>query len=258
MLTITYDGTNYSGWQSQNGVKTIQDLIEKAIAILLKEKIQLIAAGRTDAGVHALNQIAHFQTDKALDPKKIILSLNGILPKDIRIKNLQLQEKNFHARYSAKRKIYHYFVTLGPYQDPFDISFCYHIREKINIPLIQEAAKHFIGTHDFSSFSNENKKGCAAINPIKTIYRLDIKEINNNKLLFEFEGNGFLYKMVRNIVGTLIDISMNKIKIEDLEKIFSSKDRKKAGRAALAKGLFLVEVIYEKEKVSGISRNDSK
>lgn len=243
-LTISYDGTEYSGWQIQPNSKTIQELIQNALEIILKEKVSLIGSSRTDSGVHALDQKAHFRSDLELDLKKTIYSLNGILPKDIRIIKLEKKEPSFHARYSAKSKTYHYFVNIGHFQSPFDNKYSFHFNEKFDLPLILQAAKYFVGTHDFTSFSNDHLKGSAAVNPIKTIYELNITKIDENKVLFEFKGDGFLYKMVRNIVGTLLDISSSKLSIDDLPKIFEAKDRTKAGRAAPAKGLFLVEVKY--------------
>lgn len=244
LLTITYDGTNYCGWQIQPNNQTLQELIQNALEIILKEKISLIGASRTDSGVHAFDQKAHFRSDLELDLRKTTYSLNGILPKDIRIIKIEKKDHSFHARYSAKSKTYHYFVNVGHFHSPFDNKYSFHFTERFDLPLILLASKKFIGTHDFTSFSNDHLEGSAKVNPIKTIYELNIKKIDENKVLFEFKGDGFLYKMVRNIVGTLLDISSNKISIDDLPKIFEAKDRKKAGRAAPAKGLFLVKVDY--------------
>lgn len=245
VLTVTYDGTEYSGWQVQkNNSQTIQELIQNALEIVLKERISLIGSSRTDAGVHALDQKAHFRSEKELDLRKTVYSLNGILPKDIRVIRMEKKEAAFHARYSAKSKTYHYFLNTADYQPPFDNKYSFHFTKKFDAELLLEAAKYFIGTHDFTSFSNDHLKGAAAKKPVKTIFELNIKQLSENKILFEFHGDGFLYKMVRNIVGTLLDIATKKINIEDLPKIFEAKDRKKAGRAAPAKGLFLVKVNY--------------
>jgi len=211
ILTITYDGTDYCGWQlQQNSKNSIQGLIQNALEIILKEKVFVIGASRTDAGVHALDQKAHFKSDKELDLKKIVCSLNGLLPKDIRIISLEKKEPSFHARYAAKSKTYHYFLNTAHYQSPFDNRYSFHFFEKFDFQLLLEGAKYFIGTHDFTSFSNDHLKGAAAIKPIKTIFQLNIKETSKNRILFEFKGDGFLYKMVRNIVGTLLDISTKK------------------------------------------------
>jgi tRNA pseudouridine38-40 synthase len=243
-LTISYDGTDYSGWQIQKGKRTIQALIENALKLILKEKTDVIAASRTDAGVHAIGQKAHFKTAKEFEIAKTFRSLNGILPKDIRITRLEKAPPSFHARYSAKSKRYSYFITFGHFQSPFDEKYSFHFLEKLDLGLLMESAKYFIGVHDFTSFANDHLEGCAATRPIKTLHRLDIKKIDENKIVFDFEGDGFLYKMVRNIVGTLLDISTGKISIDNLSEIFAAKDRRKAGRAAPAKGLFLVDVNY--------------
>jgi tRNA pseudouridine38-40 synthase len=243
-LSISYDGTEYSGWQKQKSERSIQGLIENALMILLKEKIEVVGASRTDAGVHALNQKAHFKTDRLFDIEKTLRSLNGILPKDIRIISLEKTAPSFHARYSTISKNYSYFVATGPFQSPFDKKYSFHFYEKFDLDLILQASKYFIGTHDFTSFANDHLEGCAVTRPIKTIYRLDIKKIQENKIIFEFEGDGFLYKMVRNIIGTLLDMSCGKISISKLQEIFEAKNRNKAGRCVPAKGLFLVDVNY--------------
>jgi tRNA pseudouridine38-40 synthase len=157
-ISISYDGTNYCGWQTQKDLASIQDTIQKALKTLLKEKITLTASGRTDAGVHALEQIAHFSTDKPLPSSKTLLSLNGILPKDIRILSLKKTSPSFHARYNAKSKIYKYFINTNTFQDPFKIKYSYHFTKKLDLTLLKKAALHFIGTHDFTSFANVNSK----------------------------------------------------------------------------------------------------
>ncbi len=245
-LTISYDGTHYSGWQKQTErVVSIQSLIQKALETVLREKISLLGSGRTDAGVHALAQIAHFSTDATFQEVKLRHSLNSLLPKDIRIHKIESVDDHFHARYSAIGKTYHYHLQTSAVQNPFRRLYALHVPYPLDIPLLKEAANHFVGTHDFSSFANDAKKGAAAKNAIRTIKKLAIIE-EENSLRLEFEGSGFLYKMVRNIVGTLLEIATHKMQLKDLPALFAAKDRTRAPMAAPAHGLFLVKVDYPK------------
>ncbi|MEX0962119.1 MAG: tRNA pseudouridine(38-40) synthase TruA [Simkaniaceae bacterium] len=242
-LTISYDGTSYGGWQIQPNTPTIQASIEAALKTCLGSDVKVIGSGRTDQGVHAHAQIAHFDAPKPLEEKKVQYSLNGILPKCIRIHTLELVSDDFHARFSAKRKIYTYHLFTSPVRPPFLRLTSYHVRGRFDKELFMQASKRFIGTHDFTSFTNESTIKHPRKNAIRTIYRLDIIE-DTDGLMIEIEGNGFLYKMVRNIVGTLLDIAKGKISIENLDLIFTGKDRKLAGKSASPQGLFLKKVIY--------------
>jgi len=243
-LSISYDGTRYGGWQIQPNATSIQTLIEKALKIVLRKSIKLIGSGRTDSGVHAEGQIAHFSFDGDLELSKLHHSLNGLLPDDIRIRRIDPVEVDFHARFSAKGKIYHYRIDRGKIKNPFTRLYAYHLPYPIDLDLLKEAAKAFVGKHDFTSFSNEAHRGSAAHDPVRTLFRLDIIE-RGNELVLEFEGNGFLYKMVRNITGTLLDMARGKIPLSDIEDIFAAKDRSRAGTTAPAHGLFLVDVRYD-------------
>lgn len=242
-MIISYDGTQYSGWQIQLNAISIQELIQKALATILKQEVSLIGAGRTDAGVHARGQVAHFKIENELDLRRFLHSINGLLPNDIRVLEVTEVPEKFHAQKDASSKIYHYHLCLGRVQDPFKRLYSYHVRDNINIDLIHEAAKLFVGTHDFTSFSNEAHKGAAAKHAVRTIMRLDVIE-EEGGLRLEFEGNGFLYKMVRNIVGTILTVAKGKMKLEEIPEIFSAKDRRQASQAAPAHGLFLMKVIY--------------
>ncbi|MBI3236763.1 MAG: tRNA pseudouridine(38-40) synthase TruA, partial [Chlamydiales bacterium] len=242
-LTLSYDGRAYGGWQIQSNAVSIQALVEKALTTALRSPTALHGSSRTDSGVHALAQIAHFIHPIPIDTYRILHSLNGLLPKDIRILSLEESPSDFHARYDAKRKIYHYHLYLDPISDPFLEPYRYQVPHPIDIDLLQKAASFFIGTHDFTSFSHEASQGAASRNPIRTIYRLDLVP-EPKGIRLEFEGDGFLYKMVRNIVGTLLDISHHKIPLKALPDIFAAKDRTKAGRTAPPHALFLVKVYY--------------
>ncbi len=243
-LTLSYDGTCYSGWQIQPNAPSIQQHLQEALSSFLGgEHLPIIGSGRTDAGVHALNQIAHFKTQHLLNPNRLLLAFNGLLPKDIRVKKVETVSLDFHSQYSALSKEYHYHLYLERVMDPFKRLYAWHVLRKMNIPLLQQAAPLFVGTHDFTSFANEPHTGAVAKNPVRTIYRLDGCPTEGG-LRLEFEGNGFLYKMVRNIVGVLVDVASGRLEIEDIPKIFKEKDRRKSSFAAPPQGLFLVKINY--------------
>ncbi len=242
-ITIAYDGTHYGGWQVQTNSTSIQTLIENALSTALRIPTTVTASGRTDAGVHALGQVAHFTYDQPLDLHRLLASLGGLLPQDIRVLHLDPAEENFHARFSAKSKIYHYHLHLDRIPDPFKRLYSTHVVHPVDISLLQNSARAFVGTHDFTSFANEADTGSAAKDPVRTLMRLDVLHETGGVRL-EFEANGFLYKMVRNITGTLLDITAGKIRLESLPEIFLAKDRRLAGKAAPPQGLFLVKVNY--------------
>jgi tRNA pseudouridine38-40 synthase len=240
-LLIAYDGTRYGGWQIQPNALSIQALIQNALRTLLREEIDATGAARTDSGVHALGQVAHFSFAASLELSKLRHSLNALLPPDVRIRQIEPTTSDFHARYDAKGKVYHYYLSYAP--SPFRRAYTTPLFFTLSLPLVKEAAAYFVGEHDFSAFANEAHQGCASRDPVRRLLRLDVIE-SGTELCFEFEGEGFLYKMVRNITGTLLDIGRGKIDIDKLPHIFASKDRKEAGQAASAQGLVLIKVIY--------------
>ena len=243
-MKVAYDGTLYSGWQVQPNAISIQSTIEEAIKIILRKELRVIGSGRTDAGVHALGQVAHFHCDEVLDLYRLNRSLNGLLPDDIRVKEIEPAPLDFHAQYSAIGKVYHYHIWLEKVQSPFLRLYRYHPYEKIDLELLKEAARFFVGTHDFTSFANEAHAGSACKDPVRNLFRLDLVPEEGGVRL-EFEADGFLYKMVRNIVGTLLEISSGKRSIQEIAPIFEAADRTKAGKAAPPQGLFLVQVNYD-------------
>lgn len=240
-LTIAYDGTNYSGWQVQENGQSIQSFIQKALQTALRHSLDLSGSGRTDAGVHAQGQMAHFDTDVPFDPHRLRLSLNALLPIDIRILLIEAVPHTFHARYSALSKVYHYHLHLDPISDPFTKLYRAQIYGHFDLEKVKMAIPHFVGTHDFTSFANT--KEATQIDTVRTIFRIDIVE-QKGGLRLEFEGDGFLYKMVRNITGTLIDVGAGRIDPADIPRILSARDRRQAGSAAPASGLFLHQVKY--------------
>jgi tRNA pseudouridine38-40 synthase len=248
-LTLAYDGTRYSGWQIQPNAPSIQQHVQEALrSIFGGEQITVIGSGRTDAGVHALGQVAHFKTTHHGDPRRLLLALNGLLPRDIRVKCVEEAPLHFHAQYHTIRKEYHYHLYLERIMDPFRRLYCWHVLRKLDFSLLQEAAALFVGTHDFTSFANEAHAGSASRDPVRTLYRLDIFQVEGG-LRLEFEGDGFLYKMVRNIVGTLVDVASHRRSFAEVRSIFAAKDRRQAGRAAPPQGLFLIRVDYPDDQL---------
>lgn len=242
-LLISYDGTNYSGWQEQPNSLSIQEVIEKAFLTLFKNPVKVISSSRTDAGVHALGQVAHISLNSPVDEQKLLFSLNGLLPRDIRIKHLHAVAPDFHARYDAKRKIYHYHLHCEQFHDPSKRFYSYHVRPSLDIAALKKAIPHFVGTHNFKAFANKNEKGSAKNSPVKTIYCINLVEERGGYRL-EFEGDGFLYKMVRNIVGTLLDCAYGKTNPDTIPELINSKQRQQTACAAPAHGLFLVRIEY--------------
>lgn len=243
-ITLLYDGTNYSGWQIQPNGKSIQKTLQDALNILLKIPVKIIGSGRTDAGVHALNQVAHFDTEEELNLNRVLSSLNGILPLDIRIKNLEKVPENFHAQYHALEKVYEYHITTGPYSSPFTQKYSLYVSYSIDADLLQEAIQLLKGKKDFKSFANDPLKGAAGKNSIRTLKDIQMVQTENG-WIFRFIADGFLYKMVRNLMGTLLYLTKRKIQLIDLQKILEAKDRRAAPPPAPAKGLFLSSIQYK-------------
>lgn len=249
-LTISYDGTNYCGWQKQSNAISIQEEIEKRLSIILTANVVVHGAGRTDAGVHAKGMTAHFQTKKTLPPPTIANSLNSMLPPDIRIVECEEQETDFHSRYNATGKTYCYYIYTGKIQPPTQRFYSVHCPHVLNIDAMQQCLEVLTGTHDFSSFESTGSRdksittGRGAIRSI-THTSLVHKE---NSLQITIEGDGFLRHMVRNIVGTLLDVGRGRKTAKDFRSIFEAKDRSKAGAKAPAHGLFLNRVYYNNEQ----------
>ena len=242
LMTFSYDGNLYEGYQIQGNKKTIQKTIETELTkINSNHKVTISASGRTDKGVHANNQKAHFTLEKNIDPSLLKNSLNKLLPSDIYIKDIKIVDNEFHARYDVIKKEYIYKINLGEYE-PTQNNYVYQYNKSLNLDYIKEALPLLKGTHNFKSFTkiDEEKE-----NYIRTIYEINMT-LNNNILTFEFVGNGFLRYMVRNIVGTLINVGEGKIEPQEIAKIIESCDRKKAGLKAPACGLYLNNVYYSK------------
>lgn len=237
-LLIAYDGTHYSGWK--NSIEAaLREILEK----IYQHPIQLQAASRTDAGVHAYGQVANFSSSKALNLEKLQCSLSKLLPKDIVIRHLEYAPEAFHPTLDARGKEYRYYVCLGKIQLPHLRLHSWHVPNFLDLDSMRKGAQGICGKRDFASFCNLRSNNCYT-HFIREITSIDIQTIDNNRLCFVIRGNSFLYRMVRNIVGTLINIGRGKIALQDLSAILDGCNRTLAGVSAPAHGLFLHEVYY--------------
>ena len=237
---IEYDGTNYYGWQKQNDKVTIQGTLEEAVRNLTKEENEVIGCSRTDSGVHARGFVASFKTESTVPPHKFREAINYRLPDDIVVLSSEEVSEDFHPRYLAKGKTYEYTIYNNLVPTALNRAFSYHYKYPLDIESMKEACNFFKGTHDFKAFRSE---GSSVKTTVRTIYDLNIKT-EGDFIKISVSGDGFLYNMVRIIVGTLINVGRGKIAPHDIEKIIAGKDRKEAGDCVPAKGLKLVEVYY--------------
>lgn len=236
-MKISYNGSKFYGYQKQVDKRTVQGDIENVLSKIFNEKIKVVGSSRTDALVHAYNQCLHFDTLKVFDFEKIRHSLNCLL-KNIYVKELYSVSNDFHARYNVVSKEYVYKINVGEF-DPIMEEYIYQYNKNLDIFKMEEAAKIFVGTHDFRSFTSlDYEKNCE-----RTIYNINISK-KDNIINIYFKGNGFLKYMIRNIVGTLIEVGNGSKNIEDVKKILDEKDRKKAGICASPVGLYLLNVNY--------------
>ncbi len=250
-ITIEYDGTNYHGWQSQKSGGTIQDIITEKIQDITGETVRLTSASRTDAGVHALQQVAVFSTGSSLETEVVMRALNAKLPSDIRILSAEDAGSDFHPRYRAIKKSYFYIISEGRNPSAFLHRYMWCPRRSLNLLPMVEASEFLLGEHDFSSF---RAAGCSAKHPVRTIYSVDISRlgelsfmtasIKGNFIKIRIEANAFLRHMVRNIVGTLVEVGKGEISPEQFQRVLQACDRTVAGPTSPAQGLFLEKIIY--------------
>ena len=240
-LIIEYDGKDFNGWQKQPNKLNIQGEIEKAIERITGEKVDLMASGRTDAGVHAIGQVANFKTNSNIPIEKIPIALNTNLKKSIIIKSAEEVEERFHSRLNCKRKTYRYIINNSKYGTAIYRNLETHIPVKLNIQKMQEAVKYFEGEHDFKAFK---ASGTSSKSSVRTIYKAEVIQKENEKIYIELTGSGFLYNMVRIISGTLVDVGLGKIEPEEIKNIIKSQKRENAGKTLPPQGLYLVKVEY--------------
>jgi tRNA pseudouridine38-40 synthase len=240
-MVLQYDGTRYHGWQRQKGASTIQGILEDAIQRIIGEPVTVIASGRTDAGVHALHQVCHFLTRSNLHPDSLRRGLNSLIPPDIHVKEAEYAPPDFHARYSVRSKTYEYRILNRPDPDLFLRFYTWHVPFRLDLVRMKQCLSLLRGKHDFSSFKSS---GSGNMNPVREMILADLRVSEQGLLRFVFEADGFLRHMVRNIVGTGVDVGQGRISVEDFEDIFRSRDRQRAGIKAPPLGLFLTMVKY--------------
>lgn len=240
-ITIEYDGSAYHGWQRQASDRTIQGEIENALMTMTGNSITVTGSGRTDAGVHALNQAANFRCSTSLTPEAFLKGLNSLLPEDIVITSCKVVSEKFHARYDVKSKVYDYRILNRSLPSAISRQYAWHIWKELDLSAMQEAICCIIGSHDFKAFEGV---GSPKASTVRCILNADLIKTDNDYLILKIEGDGFLKFMVRNIVGTLVDVGLGKITPDDFKQILISKDRNLAGITAPAHGLFLIEVKY--------------
>ncbi len=244
-LTIEYDGTDYHGWQRQPAAPTIQSAIESAIFRISGEHASVVGAGRTDAGVHAAGQVAHFWTQAALEPHVWYRALNAVLPPDVKVIAADTVPESFHARFSAVRKRYRYRILNRPGPSPLERRTSWHVPYQINLSTMRRAAASLVGSHDFRAFEAADRSHDAARDTQCRLTRCSIRR-QGDVVVVEIDGNRFLKYMVRNIVGTLVEVGSARRPADDVARILRSRDRRRAGVTAPAHGLTLIHVQYRK------------
>lgn len=251
LLTIEYDGSEFSGWQRQPERRTVQGELERVLSKVCGTEVKLNGTSRTDAGVHALGQRASFKLESGIPTDKIKLAANNILAGgknlasqvgDARILSVEEMPAEFHARFDSKGKMYRYVIYNGKEQNIFRRKYCYQVVNPLDIEQMKKAAEHIVGTHDFACFQSAG--GQERETTVRTVYSLNVFK-DHEDVVIEIAGDGFLYNMVRIITGTLVEVGLGKRKPEELVEIIKSADRTKAGHKAPAEGLYLVEVYYE-------------
>jgi len=240
-LTIEYDGTRYHGWQVQPNGPSIQQEIESAIETMTRRKVKLLGSGRTDAGVHALGQVANFTCTTAITPEVFQKGLNSILPGDIVIRQVEEVPLDFHARYDAVSKRYRYHMLNHALPSAIERHHTWWIRSPLDLSAVREGMAHIVGERDFKAFEGA---GSPRSSTIRRVIDIDLARQEAGGVTIDIHANGFLRYMVRNIVGTLVDVGLHKISPDHVKTILASRDRSKASATAPARGLFLMEVYY--------------
>lgn len=246
-ITLSFDGTGFSGWQRQKNAITIQGEIEKALSRICNAPITLHGAGRTDGGVHALAMVANFETDSAVNTPEFQKALNSILPAAIRILELDEVAADFHARFSAVSKTYFYAIDTAAIQSPINRLYSTHVPQGLVITAMAQCLKILTGIHDFASFEasgSRDKSITTGRGSVRTLHRAELKKTGDTSYQFELNGDGFLRHMVRNIVGTLLDVGKGRTTVDEFNEILLAKNRSAAGATAPAHGLFLKNIYY--------------
>jgi tRNA pseudouridine38-40 synthase len=239
-LTVEYDGTDYCGWQIQPTGKTVQGVLEKAISTLVGRATRITGSGRTDAGVHALGQVANFLSDKKLEPYRVQRALNALTPEDVTIKAVEIVPDAFDARRQGRSRIYEYRILNRSSPSPFHLRYAWHVHDSLDLAAMRQAISCLHGEHDFSSFRGA---GCDAAHPVRTVYATSIHR-TGDVIVFTVEATAFLRHMVRNLVGTLVEVGRQQRSPQSFAALLDTRDRTQAGMKAPAHGLFLMQVKY--------------
>jgi tRNA pseudouridine38-40 synthase len=239
-LTVSYDGTAYAGWQIQPNEPTVQAAIERAWHEITREEIRVMAAGRTDAGVHALGQVVGLSTESTLSTADLHRGLNAVLPEDVAIVEVEQAPENFHATYDARRKTYRYQIHNGRTPDVFNRRYVWHYPQSLDAGRMHAAAQTLLGKHDFAAFESA---GSERPDTVRTLFAVDVSR-DADRIAIEVTGDGFLYNMVRAIAGTLVEVGKGSRDLEWVAEVLASGDRRHAGQTAPPQGLFLVCVEY--------------
>ncbi|WP_319415006.1 tRNA pseudouridine(38-40) synthase TruA [Marispirochaeta aestuarii] len=240
-LDLSYDGTMFCGWQLQKNDPSVQGSLESALQKLTGGELRVIGSGRTDSGVHALNQTAHFDCEASIPPEKYAPALNSLLPRGVRIYRSSEVPDDFHARFSARRRTYRYLIKTGQERSPFCDGRMYHIRHSPDIVRLNDLAAPFVGTHDFTTFTAAGDASESRVRKIEAASFFPRRGL----IMFQISGNAFLWRMVRSIVGTILDFELKKEEQESIRDILLSRDRSLAGPTAPAPALYLYKVYYE-------------
>lgn len=245
-LVVEYDGTAFAGWQIQPHKRTVQGTVQDVLRKITQENVKLVGASRTDAGVHALGQVAHFRTKSRIRPEKFFSALNGLLPPEIAVKSVEEVDADFHAIRSAQSKTYRYAIWNGKSRSAMERHRAWHVWEPLNLSAMRRAAGSLVGKHDFAAFRGAQSDTKTSVRRVEcvTVRRGEPRVRPTSEVVIEIQGNGFLKYMVRNIVGTLVDVGKGKITPKEFREILRSRDRKKAGATAPAFGLTLVSIRY--------------
>jgi len=241
---ISYDGTGFSGYQVQPGKRTVQGELEKVLEKMNKgTSSRVSASGRTDAGVHARGQVIHFDTTLEIEPARWQIALNSLLPDDIAVSSVEYARQDFHARFDAVGKEYRYFLLQSKHRDPFQRNYAYQFQYELDPDAMMKAARLLLGTHDFTSFCSAKTE---VEDRVRTLQKIDIFE-ENGLLVFKFVGNGFLYNMVRILVGTLLEVGTGRRQADSMHQLLAEQDRTQAGKTAPGHGLYLWKVFYDEK-----------
>ena len=250
-LIVEFEGSAYHGWQVQPNGITVQEVLQSCLQKITKKKTTVISSGRTDAGVHAEAMPAHFITDSKMSEREFMKAFNSLLPHDIVVKDVAFVPMDFDARRSATKKTYRYTILNRDYPAALFYRRCMFVPFSMDIPGMRRAKQYLVGEHDFSAFRASN---CEAKNPIRKIHKIDLIK-KGDFIYLIFEGNGFLKHMVRNLVGTLVEVGRRRMKAAEVRSILESRDRNRAGPTAQPQGLCLVNVVYPKQKLLGRRKN---